>query len=253
MKWLLIRGLTRDARHWGEFPEKFAAATGTEVRTIDPPGFGSQHHRTSPTTIAAITDDIRTRFAEFRGADDWSLFGISLGGMVTLDWIARHPGEFTRAVVINSSAGNTATLRDRVQPAFLGTVLRSIARGELGNPDRFERAVLGISSNKPPADLDPLGAQWARWQREATPSRASRLNQVRAGITFRMTPTTTTPLLVVTTTGDRLVSHKCSAAIATRTGAPLRVHPTSGHDIATDEPDWLIDQVLDWQGGANAG
>ncbi|WP_194814662.1 alpha/beta fold hydrolase [Nocardia sp. XZ_19_385] len=247
MKWLLIRGLTRDARHWGDFPEKFAAAMNTEVHTIDPPGFGSQHHRTSPARIAAITDDIRARFGELRGAEKWSIMGISLGGMVTLDWIARYPGEFERAVVINSSAGNTATLWDRAQPAFLTRLFRSVARGELGDPDKFERTVLGISSNKPDAELDSLGKQWAQWQREAAPSRASKLNQLRAGITFRMTPTTTTPMLVITSTGDRLVSHKCSVAIATKTGAPLRVHPTSGHDLPTDEPQWLIDQVVDWE------
>ncbi len=95
MRWLLIRGLSRDARHWGSFPQTFAEELGVEVKTIDPPGFGTQIARTSPSTIAEITDDIRDR-ANI-GGDDWSILGISLGGMVTLDWIARYPNDFQRA------------------------------------------------------------------------------------------------------------------------------------------------------------
>jgi pimeloyl-ACP methyl ester carboxylesterase len=102
MRWLLIRGLSRDARHWGPFPPTFAEGLGVEVQTIDPPGFGTQVTRTSPSSIAEITNDIRDR-ANIQG-DDWSILGISLGGMVTLDWVARYPNEFQRAVVINTSA-----------------------------------------------------------------------------------------------------------------------------------------------------
>ena len=81
MRWLLIRGLSRDARHWGSFPQTFAEELGVEVQTIDPPGFGTQITRTSPSTIAKITNDIRDR-ATIQG-DDWSILGISLGGMVS--------------------------------------------------------------------------------------------------------------------------------------------------------------------------
>ncbi|MDT5208399.1 MAG: hypothetical protein QOF67_814, partial [Mycobacterium sp.] len=130
MRWLLIRGLSRDARHWGSFPQTFAEELGVEVQTIDPPGFGTQITRTSPSTIAEITDDIRDR-ANIQG-DDWSILGISLGGMVTLDWVARYPNEFERAVVINTSASDVAPLYARAQPAFLRAIATAVIRRDIG-------------------------------------------------------------------------------------------------------------------------
>ena len=38
--WVLLRGLTREARHWGGFPERLGAALGVEVHCLDLPGNG---------------------------------------------------------------------------------------------------------------------------------------------------------------------------------------------------------------------
>lgn len=69
--WLLLRGFTRDQRHWGEFPEQLADALTTTVAVIDAPGFGTERRRRSPRSIDAITDDIRARFDP--GAAAWSI------------------------------------------------------------------------------------------------------------------------------------------------------------------------------------
>ena len=244
MRWLLIRGLSRDAQHWGSFPQTFAEELGVEVQTIDPPGFGTQITRTSPSTIAEITNDIRDR-ANIQG-DDWSILGISLGGMVTLDWVARYPNEFQRAVVINTSASNVARLYERAQPAFLRAIATAVIRRDIGKPERFERVVLGLSSNRPADELEEMGKQWAKWQHEATPSGASVLGQLRAATRFKLPTNITTPLLVLTATNDRLVSHRCSDEIARKLRAPIRTHPAAGHDLPNDDPTWIVDQVRDW-------
>jgi pimeloyl-ACP methyl ester carboxylesterase len=244
MRWLLIRGLSRDARHWGSFPQTFAKELGVEVQTIDPPGFGTQIARTSPSTIAEITDDIRDR-ANIHG-EDWSILGISLGGMVTLDWLARYPNDFQRAVVINTSASNVGPPHARARPAFMSAIATAVIRRDIGKPDRFERVVLELSSNRPKEDLEELGTQWAKWQHEAPPSRASVLGQLRAATRFKLPTNIATPLLVLTATNDRLVSHRCSDEIARKLRAPIRTHRTAGHDLPNDDPTWIVDQVRDW-------
>jgi pimeloyl-ACP methyl ester carboxylesterase len=244
MKWLILRGLTRDQRHWGAFPKTMSAALGTEVVGIDAPGFGTEYHRQSPKTMSGITDDIRSRFTGFRGEDEWSLLGISLGGMVTLDWCARYPEDFARAVIINSSASDSASLFDRFNPSAAFGLISSAVR----SPAAIERTALLASSNRPHEELEPIAKQWAQWREQTPPSKASVLGQMVAATRFKLPATVKVPALVLNSRNDRLVSYKNSEAIAKRIGATLRVNETAGHDLATDDPDWICEQVAEWVG-----
>ena len=76
--WLLLRGLVRERRHWGDFPAELAAHTGAEVLALDLPGVGTERDRPSPTRIPEIVDDLRARFAPVRGAGPWAIFAPSL-------------------------------------------------------------------------------------------------------------------------------------------------------------------------------
>jgi pimeloyl-ACP methyl ester carboxylesterase len=240
--WLLLRGLTREQRHWGRFPDTLSQKLGTKVLTLDAPGFGTEAGRRSPRTLAAITDDVRDRFGRLRGDAEWSILGISLGGMITLDWCARHPDDFARAVVINSSASNAASFRQRFNPRATLMVLGMPVR----SPESIEREILAISSNRFAGD-DDLVRSWASWRTEHRPSVASILAQVGAGVSFRMADAIDVPVLVLSSKGDRLVSYRCSEGIADRLGASIRTHDeTAGHDLTLDDPDWVCDQVAAW-------
>ena len=52
---------------------------------------------------------------------------------------------------------------------------------------------------------------------------------------------------------DGLCNPSCPRAIAERYGAPFRVHPTGGHDLSTDDPAWMAEQVRDWVGASAGG
>ena len=53
--WVLLRGLMREARHWGEFPMQFQNAMGAQhVVTLDFPGNGRLHAQTSATSVAEM-------------------------------------------------------------------------------------------------------------------------------------------------------------------------------------------------------
>jgi pimeloyl-ACP methyl ester carboxylesterase len=120
-------------------------------------------------------------------------------------------------------------------------IATAVIRRDIGKPERFE-----LSSNRPADELVELGKQWARWQYDATPTRASVLGQFRAATRFKLPTNITTPLLVLTAAKDRLVSHRCSDEIAAKLRAPIRTHPTAGHDLPNDDPTWIVDQVRDW-------
>src|SRR4051794_2203226 len=105
MKWLLLRGLAREQRHWGRFPDVFAKTAGVTTFCLDFPGTGTEHARPGPSSVRAIVEDLRQRWQALKGASDepWGILGISLGGMVSMQWAADHPEDFARVVIANTS------------------------------------------------------------------------------------------------------------------------------------------------------
>src|SRR5438552_440235 len=95
-RWLLLRGLAREQRHWGRFRPELSARLppGAEIHCLDLPGTGTEHLRGSPANIAAIAEDVRERWLGLRGEGPWGLLAVSLGGMVAMEWCAAHPADF---------------------------------------------------------------------------------------------------------------------------------------------------------------
>jgi pimeloyl-ACP methyl ester carboxylesterase len=239
--WLLLRGLAREQRHWGPFPGVLGAALGAPIACLDLPGFGSEHERASPASVGRITDDLRGRFAQTRGDTRWSVLGISLGGMVALDWCARFPGDFERCVVVNAS-----TRLSRRGQRLRARTLVELAPAVFGQPLDRARAVLRISSNASPTDREALARLHARWLAERPLAVSNVLRQVLAASRFELPPHVETPCLVMSSTGDRMVSWRCSETIARALGAPLALHRSAGHDLTLDAPDWVTAQVSRW-------
>jgi pimeloyl-ACP methyl ester carboxylesterase len=45
---------------------------------------------------------------------------------------------------------------------------------------------------------------------------------------------------------DPLTSPACSRRLANHFHAVLKVHPTAGHELALDSPDWFADSIAEW-------
>jgi pimeloyl-ACP methyl ester carboxylesterase len=244
MHWLFLRGLAREQRHYGSFPEIFERRIGERPFLMDLAGFGTQAHRESPTTIQAITDDLRARFLEERPSDGpWSIFAISLGGMVALDWAARFPGEFRRVVVANTSAGDLSKPWERFSTRLWPRLPGLVAGGSIGR----ERAILDITCNNPAVDKEALAQKWAAFFDERRPARASFVRQLVAATRSRLADRIELPgserVHVLTSRADRLVSWRCSERVAQRLGARLDVHDEAGHDLSLDAPEWICDRI----------
>lgn len=241
MRWLLLRGLAREQRHFGSFPQTFERLVGQPTLTMDLAGFGTQAERPSPTTIAAIVDELRARFLAERapGAGPWGIFALSLGGMVALDWAARYPGEWARVVVANTSAADLSPPWER----FSTTLWPRLPGLVTGEALARERAILAITSNNPAIDQEALARQWAAWADEVRPRRRSFIRQLVAATRSRLPSSIEVPVLVLTSRADRLVSWRCSERIAHRLGARLEVHDAAGHDLSLDAPEWICERI----------
>lgn len=145
MHWILLRGLTREQAHWGDFPRRLEAAfPGHRFHTVDLPGTGVAFRETSPDTIPAIREWVCRQVAHI--PRPVNLLALSMGGMVALDWAQHAPcGEIQNLVLINTSSAFSPPWQ-RMRPGAWPRILRLLAYRELF--DR-ERAILALTSNRP--------------------------------------------------------------------------------------------------------
>jgi pimeloyl-ACP methyl ester carboxylesterase len=255
-RWILLRGLGREAGHWAGFPQQLRAAfPGAAVLTPDLPGCGTRNDEVAPARVPALTQAVRAAVGGPRtgvAAPTTWLLGLSLGAMVALDWARQHPDEIAGVVLVNGSSGGLSPFWRRLRPAaWLGLTRAAVAPTLAGREARIfgltsarpERATLAIPAWVALAETHPL-----------RPSNFARL--LLAAATYRPAPAELVaeaparpPVLVTVGAGDRLAHPTCSGRLAEALGAPLVVHPTAGHELPLDDADWLVDQLTRWRAG----
>lgn len=243
MQWIFIRGLVRESAHWGDFQGAFARTfPEAEVHYLDSPGNGVHHAKPTPFTVSAMADAVRSD-AKARGVKRPYLLGLSLGGMIACDWAQRFPDELAGVVLVNTSFGGYSAPLDRFRLRALPVTLAS---GRERNLERRERNLLGITSNR--TDLHDLVApRFAGIARARPVSKRNAFVQLLAAATFRPSKEPPrVPQLILCGAGDKLVEPSCSRVIARTWNAPLREHPTGGHDLSLDAGPWMIDQISAW-------
>lgn len=243
--WVLLRGLSRERRHWGNFPELFRDRLGAAaVVTPDLPGNGRLYQLPSPLRVEGMVDYLRGELRRQGHVPPYCLLALSLGGMVATAWAARHPAELQAAVLINTSLRPFGRFYQRLRPASYAALGAVLLAG--GDAARRERLVWRLTSNRAAPEAGLLAA-WSAWRRECPVGTGNVLRQLVAAARCRA-PAQPPPLpvLLLASAGDRLVHCDCSRRLATAWGARLAVHPTAGHDLPLDDSPWVAQQVLDW-------
>lgn len=242
--WILLRGFTREAGHWGPFLKKFADTFPQDrVTTLDLPGSGEFGGETSPVTISEIVKFLRTKAQErdLVGANT-HLFALSLGSMVAIEWMALAPEEVASAILINGSVKGLSPFYNRANWRVWPQLLL-VTRNKRG--PAWERAVLDIVANR--QDKEEWVKIWAEIAQDNPMSMGNILRQLLALATFSQpTQKPRQPALVLCSSGDRLVAPSCSDDIAKWLGCEIHKHPWAGHDLAIDDPDWLLNEAQEW-------
>ena len=166
---------------------------------------------------------------------------MSLGALIASEWAARYPQEIERCVLINTSLRGFNPFYQRLRPRNYPSLLRMAL---FPSDRRWERTVLNMTSTR----RDPeIVEHWMALRAEHRVSAANALRQLLAAGRYRAPlARPAAPLLLLSSTNDRLVNMACSRVIAEYWGAPLIEHPTAGHDLPLDDADWVIEQVRCW-------
>ena len=247
MTWVLLRGLTREARHWGGFAQQLAAALPAAetapVVALDLPGNGAFHREASPRSVRGMTDFARAQLLARGLKPPYQLVAMSLGAMVAADWALHHPGDVLRLVLVNTSMRPHGKVNERLRPASWLPLARLALHWH--DAEGAERIIHRLTCNNT-ASRDEDLAVWARIRRDAPVSAANAWRQLGAAAAFRIAAPPPCPTLLLSSAADRLVDPRCTHRLANAWQATHNEHPWAGHDLPHDDPGWVCGHIADW-------
>lgn len=249
MSWVLLRGLTREARHWGSLPQQLAALPGAgRVVTLDLPGNGVFHDQVSPTRVRDMVDAVRRQLQAQGVAPPWKLLAMSLGGMVATDWAQHHPQEVSRLVLINTSMRPFSPITQRLRPGNWPALALLAARWH--NADPTERTIHRLTCNNTSSREADIAA-WVHIRQTAPVSTGNAGRQLLAAARFSSGPQAPScPTLLLSSNADRLVNPRCSQRVAEAWQAAHQRHPWAGHDLPHDDAGWVCQRIGHWLAGS---
>ncbi len=236
---VLLRGLLREQRHWGDFPKNLQARFPEAIiRTLDIPGNGRLNKQRSPTCISEMTDALRRQLPD---QAEINLIALSMGGMIALDWMNRFPLEVKTAVLINSSIRGVSPIVQRLRWQRFPTVFKMVFQ----SPEQMEQTILRLTSNLHHDDPDVL-IRWRQWQRQNPVSKKNAFRQLLAAAKFTIRTRPMHPVLIIGSKKDELVDYRCSLMLHQKWGTDYCQHDTAGHDLSLDDPQWLSQVIEQW-------
>lgn len=240
-KWILLRGLSREARHWGDFPSLLEEKAKADVYSIEIPGAGKKNKETSPLSIDEYTHLLRKEFLTLqkKSNEPWGIIAMSLGGMITLNWLSHYPDDFSKAIIINTSSRSVCPPWKRMRlKALLGLA------GTLFKPAyEKEKTILEVTTTKRPIDEKTI-FKHVTYSKECPISIKNTIRQIFAASVFTLPQSISVPMKFIAGKKDKLAATECSEKIAKYYNSPLIEHPEAGHDLSLDDPKWLIEQII---------
>lgn len=249
--WILLRGLTRESAHWGDFvPLLQSAFPDAQITLLDLPGTGCFYRETSPCTINAITGKVRQHALDQGFIErPVTILALSLGAMVAWEWMRSYPEDICGAALMNTSFADLSPFYQRLRQQSYRDFIAIVMTQDIY--DR-ESKILQLTSNRRDQH-EQIAQSWEKIQNERPISLKNSFRQIIAAATYRpgdIKPKQ--PVLLLSGLGDRLVAPACSVAIHKKWNLELRRHLWAGHDLTLDDGAWVALQLKVWAGSKTA-
>ena len=250
-RWIFLRGLSREIRHWGTFAETWRdEMPAAETIALDLPGNGRLYQQDSPSTVEALAEACRAELIRRGVPPPYYLLAMSLGAMVAVAWAKRYPAEIAGCVLINTSLRPFSPFYQRLRPANYPTLLKLALFG--GSAQTWEATILRLTSRLAvaPAASAKLLERWIAYRQQCPVARRNVLRQLVAAARYRAPfAKPETRMLILASAQDALVNPRCSQALAHAWQTEIGVHPSAGHDLPLDDGRWVAQQVRRWLQG----
>lgn len=241
----ILRGLIRENAHsqffFDSLKKQFPEINfyGLEVR-----GNGKYFQEPSPTSIPTMVEQIRNDYLEAnknKDADNY-LIAISLGGMVGIAWMDKYADDFKKAVILNSSLKGHCPIYYRMLPKNLPKYAKFIFANDPKKKEEIIYSMIISDQERHRYLID----HWVDIRKKRPVSLSNTIRQMFAAATYNPPKTApNVPITIGVSYGDDFVSPKCSENIAKNWKLPLVTHPSGGHDITNDKPEWIMQLIQD--------
>jgi len=247
--WVLLRGLVREQRHWEDFPEILQSHfPEDEILLYDFPGNGHRYKEQSATSIHEMMDDLRTFVKGSKITHPVHIIALSLGGMVAIEWMHKHPDECAASVLISTSLRGLNPFYERLLPANYLTILRSLFfPGDLYKTEESSLNLISNIASQDESKKELIINNWVTYAEQCPVSGMNGIRQLIAATRFRVPKQRPeVPMLVLGSLSDRLVSPECSLTLAEHWHIPIETHSLAGHDIPLDDATWVCQSIEQW-------
>lgn len=243
MNFYLIRGLSRESAHWGDFTsilqKQFVKCT---IKLVDLPGFGIFNHLPSPASIEAIVSFIDSHYPVNPDESNF-IVATSLGGMIGLEWVKSGSNKFDGLVMMNCSFKNICTFSERVKKSSRAKLFQLFY---LRNSYKREKIIFEINTNYPRKNEEIL-SHWVHIQHLRRVKKRNFFKQVIAAAKYvPKLENIEIPLLILASQNDKLVCSSCFLKIHKIFGGNIVWHKKAGHCIPLDDPNWVSIQIDKW-------
>ena len=245
---LFLRGLIRESRHSKFCMEHFEKMfPNASFYGLDIPGTGNLHLSSSFLSVRKNVLYLRDRFIKLVGTDQGQnnyLIGISMGGMMSIDWMQMFPEDFNKAILINTSMSGVSPIYHRM---YLSSFFQLLFV-PLMPKERWRQSIIyNLTSSLGPEQKKEVIDHWEMIANTAPVSTVNSLRQLWSAISFwpnKSKPNL--PLQIFASEQDHLVNHQCSERIAKMWDLPIQKHPKAGHDLLLDDPNWCAQKSAEF-------
>ena len=242
---VLLRGLGRWSEHWLGF-EGLLVSRGLRVITIDGRGFGKSEQAkiSSKMRMIDLADDVAQILTKESPGGAY-LVGLSLGGMVAISLAAMNPQLVRSLMIVNSSV--SASGLKRLTGTALVSLIKVICRTKYSYQALME-AVLSVHTTA--AKKNEMAQAWSGIDGRHKIPLAQLWRQIIIASKFNGSMEMTSlrcPVTIVRCAADRFVDPSNSDFIHRQIkGSRLISHPTAGHELAVDDPEWFANVIIDF-------
>lgn len=244
---VLLHGYTGHARSWDAFAR--AMSENYRVLALDQRGHGeSQWAPPEAYGTPEMVEDLKA-FVDAMGLEDFSLLGLSMGGIVSFAYAGQRPAQLSRLVVVD--------IAPEIETQGLRTIQANVARSDLFDSPEEAFARARADNPVPPEDhhrarvyqslMRTADGRWTyRYDRALRDPGVSR-EGIPAEHGWQLVAGIEVPTLLIRGENSDILSRPVAERFAREVRECRLVEVAgSGHPVPLDKPDAFLEAVLEF-------
>lgn len=235
---VLVRGLIRTGSHWYGFDQTIEnkyAGCFDKIFTVDLPVGQNLKEQIRLSNPVNFISELNSKIPE---GYELTYFGVSLAGLAGINLLSTYPNKYKKVIAINTSHPKLSNVFERIKfiPALVIFLTRLFKKSEC------EREILFYTINDSSIRLQYLEKATLLFKKN--PWTINQLfSQLVVATKLKKIPSSGKALAILASQNDMLVPIKNSKVIAKSLQSHLYLNHKAGHDLTTEDPDWVLDTL----------